>query len=177
MVRPVTIILAAIPILAAIFIVVPQLIRPEIPITAVNADDVISVEYSKQHLKQVPFGVTESIGAEETDVLTIQNDGEAVYSVTKNGYSEPDIKYQLDKSEIKKLTALVKETGFMEIPDNSYPVKSGLTEYDKFGLQITLNDKSINIQWPEQNASEEFVPPIIDQVKSDLDGITAEIIK
>jgi hypothetical protein len=169
--------LGAIPVLAAIFIVVPQLTRPEIPSSAVNSDDVISVEYNKQHLKKVSFGLTESLGADKTEVLTIGNDGETTYGVTKNGYSEPDIKYQLEKSELKKLTALIKETGFMEIPSDSFPVKTDAKEYDKFGLQVTLNGKSINLQWAEQNASQAFIPPIVTQVQSKLDGIIAKIIK
>ncbi len=177
MVRPIMLLLGAIPVLAAIFIVVPQLTRPEIPSSAVNSDDVISIEYSKQHLKKVSFGLTESLGADKTEVLTIENKGETTYGVTKNGYSEPDIKYHLEKSQLKKLTALIKETGFMEIPSDSFPVKTDAKEYDKFGLQVTLNGKSINLQWAEQNASQAFIPPIVTQVQSDLDGIVAEIIK
>src|SRR5438309_9516863 len=177
MVRPVILLLGAIPVLAAIFIVVPQLTRPEIPISAVNSGDTISLEYSKQHLKKVSFGLTESLGADTTEVLTIQKNGETIYQVTKNGYSEPDIKYQLEKSELTKLTALIKETGFIEIPSDSFPVRPDAKEYNKFGLQVTLNGKSINLQWAEQNASQAFIPPIITQVQSDLDAIIAEIIK
>lgn len=177
MVRPIILLLGAIPVLVAIFIVVPQLTRPEISTSAVNSNDVISIEYDKQHLKKVSFGLTESLGADKTEVLTIQNNGETTYQVTKNGYSEPDVKYQLEKLELKKLTALIKETGFVEIPSDSFPVKPDALEYGKFGLQVTLNGKSVNLQWAEQNASQAFIPPIVTQVQSELDGIIAEIIK
>jgi len=177
LIRPIIILLGAIPVLAALFIVVPTLLRPEIPNVAVNADDVISIEYSKQHLKKISFGLTQSIGADTTEVLTISNDGQTTYSLTKNGYSEPDKKYQLSKDEVKRLTALIKETGFMQIPTTTYPVKSDLDEYDKYGLQVTLNDKSINVQWPDQNSTQEFIPPLIGQVQDSLDAVIAEIIK
>jgi hypothetical protein len=177
MVRPIILLLGAIPVLVAIFIAVPQLTRPEISTSAINSNDVISIEYDKQHLKKVSFGLTESLGADKTEVLAIQNDGETTYQVTKNGYSEPEIKYQLEKLELKKLTALIKETGFVEIPSDSFPVKPDAVEYDKFGLQVTLNGKSVNLQWAEQNASQTFIPPIVTQVQSELDGIVAEIIK
>ena len=169
--------MGAIPILAALFIVVPTLLRPEITNVAVNSDDVISIEYSKQHLKKISFGLTQNIGAETTEVLTIANDGQASYSLTKNGYSAPDVKYQLSKEEVTRLTGLVKETGFMQIPQTSFPVKSDLTEYDKYGLQITLDGKSVNISWPDQNSTNEFIPPLISQVQTSLDGVIAEIIK
>jgi hypothetical protein len=169
--------LGAIPVLAALFIVVPTLLRPEIPNVAVNPDDTISIEYSKQHLKKISFGLTQSIGAERTEVLTIANDGQTSYSLTKDGYSEPDKKFQLPKQEVTRLTALIKETGFMQIPQTSYQVKSDLNEYDKFGLKVTLNGKSINIQWPDQNSTEEFIPPLINQVQNSLDAVITEIIK
>ena len=177
MVKPIMLLLGAIPVLAAIFIVVPQLTRPEVSSSAVNSDDVISIEYDKQHLKKVSFGLTESLGADKTEILTIQNDGETTYQVTQNGYSAPDVKYQLDKAELTKLTALIKETGFTEIPSDSFPVKPDAQEYDKFSLQVTLNGKSVNLRWAEQNASQTFIPPIITQVQSELDVIIAEIIK
>jgi hypothetical protein len=177
LVRPIIILLGAIPILAALFIIVPTLLRPEITNAAVNSDDVISIEYDKQHLKKISFGLTQNIGAETTEVLTIENDGQASYSLTKDGYSEPDKKYQLSKDEVKRLTALIKETGFMDIPQTSYQVKSDLNEYDKFGLQVTLNGQSVNIQWPDQNSTQEFIPPLISQVQNSLDAIIAEIIK
>ncbi|MHB8601670.1 MAG: hypothetical protein ACYC6W_07895 [Nitrosotalea sp.] len=177
MVRPIIILLGAIPVLAALFIVVPTLLRPEITNVAVNSDDVISIEYDKQHLKKISFGLTQSIGADTTEVLTISNDGQTTYSLTKNGYSEPDKKYQLSKDEVKRLTALIKETGFMQIPQTSYQVKSDVNEYDKFALQVTLDGKSINIQWPDQNSTQEFIPPLITEVQNSLDAIIAEIIK
>jgi hypothetical protein len=177
LVRPIMILLGAIPVLAALFIVVPTLLRPEIPNVAVNSDDVISIEYSKQHLKKISFGLTQNIGAQKTEVLTISNDGQTSYSLTKDGYSEPDKKYQLSKQQVTRLTALIKETGFMQIPQTSYQVKSDLNEYDKFGLQVTLNGKSVSVQWPDQNSTQEFIPPLITQVQNNLDAIIAEIIK
>jgi hypothetical protein len=177
LVRPIIILLGAIPVLAALFIIVPTLLRPEITNVAVNSDDVISIEYSKQHLKKISFGLTQSIGADTTKVLTIANDGQTTYSLTKNGYSEPDVKYQLSKDEVKRLTALIKETGFMEIPQTSYQVKSDVNEYEKYGLQVTLDGKSINMQWPDQNSTQEFIPPLINEVQNRMDAVIAEITK
>lgn len=171
------VLLGAIPVLAALFIVVPTLLRPEIPSVAVNPEDVISIEYSKQHLKKISFGLTQTIGADTSEVLSITNDGSATYGLTKNGYSEPDKKYQLSTDEMRKLVALIKETGFIDIPQESFPVKSDLNEYEKFGLHVTLNDKSTSLQWVNQNDSQEFIPPIIYQVQNRMDEIISEIIK
>ncbi|MGI0046428.1 MAG: hypothetical protein ACREBB_04480 [Nitrosotalea sp.] len=177
MVKPIILILGAIPILAAIFIVVPQLTRPEIQSMVVNPEDVMTLQYTKEHLVKVSFGLTQSIGADTAEVLTIQNDGSVVYSLIKNGYSEPDIKYQLSSNELSQLKALIKETGFVDIPDTVYQVKPDATNYEKYGIQATLNGKTVNIQWADQNDSQEFVPPIVTRVQSSLDNITSEITK
>ena len=76
-----------------------------------------------------------------------------------------------------KITGLIKETGFMQIPQTSFQVKSDLDEYDKFGIQVTLNGKSVKIQWPDQNSTQEFIPPLISQVQNSMDSVIAEIIK
>lgn len=177
MVKPIILILGAIPILAAIFIVVPQLTRPEIQSSAVNSEDVMTLQYTKEHLEKISFGLTQSIGADTAEVLTIQNDGSVVYSLTKNSYSEPDIKSQLSQDELMQLKALVKETGFVDIPSDVYQVKPDASNYEKYSIQVTLNGKTVNLQWADQNASQEFVPPIITQVQSSLDGIIGEITK
>jgi len=177
MVRPIMFLIGAIPVVMALLIVIPQLTKPEIPITAADSNDVISIEYSIQHLKKVPFGVTDTIGATKTELLSIQNDGNVRYSITIDGKPEPDTKDVLEKDMMKKLKALIKETGFMQIPKNSFIIKNDVSEYDKFGIKITLNGVTTNIQWPEQNATSEFIPPLIIHVKDELDGIISEIIE
>lgn len=177
MTRLLLLLIGAIPVLAAVFIVIPQITRPEIPITAVDPNDVLLIEYSKQHLKRVDFGVTERLGAQETELLLIQDNGKITYSVTKNGYPQPDLKSILEKSKLKQLTALIKETGFMQIPKDSFATKSNIDEFSKYTVKVTLNDKSRIIQWADQNATEDFVPPLVTQVQLELDNIIAEIME
>lgn len=175
MAKPIVLILAAIPILAAIFIVVPALTRPQVPSSEVNSDDTLTLQYTKEHLQKISFGVTQSVGADTAEVLTIQNDGSAVYSLTKNGYSNPDVKFQLSNENVTSLKSLIKETGFTAIPDTVYQTKPDASNYEKYGLSVTLDGKTVNLQWADANASQEFVPPIITQVQSTLDGIIGEI--
>jgi len=177
MVRPIMILIGAIPVVMALLIVIPQLTKPEIPVTAADSNDIISIEYSIQHLKKIPFGITDTVGATKTELLSIQNDGNVRYSVMIDGKPEPDIETILEKDTMKKLKALIKETGFMQIPKNSFTVKNDVSEYDKFRIKITLNGIASNVQWPEQNATSEFIPPLITHVKDELDGIISEIIE
>ena len=70
--------------------------KNEIPISAANSYDKIEIEYTKHQLKKISFGVTERTGAQKTEILLIKNDGELKYSVTEQGYLQPDIKSKLD---------------------------------------------------------------------------------
>ena len=61
--------------------------------------------------------------------MLIKNDGEMKYSVTEQGYVQPDIKSKLDEDKLNKIKALIKETGFIEIPSESFPIMENATEY------------------------------------------------
>ncbi len=165
----------AIPVIVALLISVPLLTRSDIPFSAANPYDTIEIEYTKHQLKKVSFGVTEREGAQKTEILLIKNDGETKYTVTKEGYPQPEIKSELSEEKILKLTALIKETGFIAIPSESFPVMDNVTDYQKSNVKITLNGQVKQIHWPEQNATAKFIPPIITMVETQLDQIIEQI--
>ncbi len=177
MVKRMYIALGAIPVIVALLISVPLIMRNEIPISAANSFDTIEIEYTKHQLKKVSFGITERVGAQKTEILLIKNNGELKYSVTNQGYLQPDIKSKLDEAKLNKLRALIKETGFIAIPSESFPIFENATEYQKSNVKVTLNGRVNQIHWPQQDVTAGFIPPIIIMVESELDSIIAEISK
>jgi len=174
MVRPVVLIIGAIPIIFALLIAIPMVTQLEIPRSAVVPEDEIEIEYTKHQLRVVSFGLTQRTGSEFTEILTVKNDGEIRYSVVDEGFPQPEKKSRIDKEKLKKLTAIIKETGFMQIPTESFPVREDVEEYQKSTIKVTLNGITRQIHWPEQNATDEFVPPIITLVELELDQIIRE---
>ena len=77
--------------------------------------------------------------------------------------------------KLNKIRALIKETGFIAIPSESFAILDDATEYQKSNVKITLNGQVNQIHWPEQNATSGFIPPIITMVESELDQIMSEI--
>ena len=177
MVKPIVLALGAIPAIIAILIAVPLLTKPDIPYSASTPNDKIEIEYTKHQLKKISYGVTERVASQKTEILVIKNDGEIRYSLTEAGYPNPDIKSKMDDEKHKKLKALIKETGFIAIPSESFPILENVTEYQKSNVKVTLNGKVNQIHWPEQNATAKFIPPIITMVKSQLDQIIEQIGK
>ena len=177
MVKISILIVGAIPVIFAILIAVPLMTQQEVPFTAVVPDDRITIEYTKHQLKLVSFGVTERAGSQFTEILTIKDDGGIKYSVIEEGYPKPEKKSTLPSGNLTKLTALIKETGFMEIPSESFPVKEDVSDYQKSTVKVTLNGQSRQINWVEQNATEKFIPPIITQLELQLDKIIEQLIE
>jgi len=177
MVKPLILAVGAIPAFFAILIMVPMLTTPEIPISAINSNDTIEIEYTKHDLTTISFGVTEKIVAQNTQILTIKNDGTAEYNEIREGSDQSQITSSISNQQLQKLTALIKETGFMSIPKEPFPIIDDVADYTKSTIKITLNGTETQIFWPEQSATEKFIPPIITMIESELDQIINQIIE
>ena len=177
MVKPTVIAICSIPVIFALLIAIPMLTSTDIPISAINPNDKLEIEFTKHDLRIVSFGVTDKAVADSTRVLIIENDGTVQYTEIKDGVNKSQITSSISDEQLQKLTALVKETGFMSIPKESFPIKDDVEIYTKFTIKITLNDARTQIFWPEQDATEKFIPPIITMLESELDGIISQIIE
>ncbi len=177
MVKISMLIVGAIPIIFAILIAVSLITQQEVPPTAFLPGDKITIEYTKHQLKIFSFGVTERAGSQFTEILTINDDGEIKYGVVEEGNPKSDKKSTIDPEKLIKLTALIKETGFMEIPTESFLVRENVTDYQKSVIKVTLNGQTHQINWVEQNATDKFIPPIITMVELELDQIIKQLIE
>ena len=174
MVKPVLIIAGAIPVIFAILLIIP-LTNPEIPITAIDPNDIVEIEFTKHHLTKISFGITERLGAQQTEILIIQNNGEMEYTVVNDGISSTEKTSKIDSEKRTKLIAMIKETGFMAIPFDSFVIKDGIDNFVKYGVKITYNEQVNQLFWPEQIATDQLIPPIITEVEIGLEDILNSI--
>jgi hypothetical protein len=175
MVKPIILAIGSIPVILAILIVIPMVTMEEIPTTAINPNDKIQIEFTKHDLRIVSFGVTDKTIADNTQVLTIENDGTVQYTEIKDGVNKSQFTSSISNEQLQKLGAMIKETGFMSIPKESFPIKDDVESYTKFTVKITLNDAKTQIFWPEQDATEKFIPPIVTMLESELEEIIISI--
>ena len=177
MAKPIIFVIMAIPVILAFLIMIPLLTQTEIPSAAVNPNDTIHIEYTKHDLRVISFGVTEKTAAESTEILIIKNDGTSQYNkITEDG-GQSQIMSSVSDEKLQKLTALIKETGFISIPKESFPIQEDVTDYTKSTIKITLNGQKSQIFWPDQDATDKFIPPIITMLESELDEIVKQIIE
>ena len=177
MAKPIIFVIMAIPVILAFLIMIPLLTETEIPSAAVNPNDTIHIEYTKHDLRVISFGVTEKTAAESTEILLIKNDGTAQYNkITEDG-GQSQIMSSINDEKLRKLTALIKETGFMSIPKESFPIQEDVTDYTKSTIKITLNGQKSQIFWSDQDSTDRLIPPIITMIESELDEIVKQIIE
>ena len=175
MVKPIILAIGSIPVILAILIVIPMVTMEEIPTSAINPNDKIQIEFTKHDLRIVTFGVTDKTIADSTQVLTIENDGAVQYTEIRDGVNKSQFTSSISNEQLQKLSAMIKETGFMSIPKESFPIKDDVESYTKFTIKITLNDAKTQIFWPEQDATEKFIPPIVTILESELEDIINQI--
>ena len=176
MVKPVLLVAGVIPVIFAIIIVIPLVTTPEIPSTAIDPSDKSEIEFTTHHLRNVSPGITDRITADQTEIIVIKNDGTVTYSITKDGEVSLPKTVKIENAQRIKLVAMIKETGFLALPFESFLIKEGTETYQKYGLKITLNDDTNQLYWPEANATEKMIPPIITMVQEELESIM-EIIR
>jgi len=175
MVKPILVVGGAIPIILAIIIVIPLVTTPEIASTAIDPLDKSEIEFTTHHLRNISPGITDRITADQTEIIVIKNDGTVLYSITKDGKVSPQKTIKIDNAQRMKLVAMIKETGFLSIPFESFSIKEGIDSYQKFGLKITLNENTNQLYWPEQDATDQMIPPIITMVQEELEAIMQSI--
>jgi len=175
MVKSILLLAGAIPVILAVLLIIPLVTYPEIPIVAVDPDDNVQIEFTKHELIKSSFGVTERFGAKQTEIISIENDGSLRYSLIDNGVPIPEKKSLIDKTTKMKLSAMIKETGFLAIPTDSFSIRDDINEFVKYGVKITYNGKVSQLYWPEQDATEEFIPPMITMIQEELENIMNEI--
>jgi len=175
MVKPVVMIFFAIPVILAVVIAIPLITSIEVPVTAVDKFDVIEIEYTKHNLTKVSFGVTERMVSEKSEILIIKNNSDVIYTVVEDGVAKPNIASKIAEDKKTRIIAMIKETGFMAIPTDSFLINNNIDKYLKSNVKITLNGKTTQIFWPEQDSTEQLIPPIVTYVETELDSIINEI--
>ncbi|MGH9877528.1 MAG: hypothetical protein ACRD5H_07805 [Nitrososphaerales archaeon] len=135
---------------------------------ATNTPTEMRIEFIKEEMKRVSFGVTESVGAEKSETLTIMDDGTAFYNVNVEGERGSQTKFQAGAQELKRIKALIAETGFMQIPREQFEPRDGVMEFTRYTLTATLGSSTKTIQWVDEESSKDSVPALLARLKDSL---------
>ena len=157
---------AVIPIMIALVIAIPKISPSDQTVTSTSAQ--IRIEFVKEDMKRVSFGVTETIGAQKSETLIINNDGTAFYNVNVEGEKGSQTRFQVGAQELKRIKALVSETGFMQLPKEQFDARDNATEFTRYTLTVSLNGSSKTVQWVDESSSKDFVPALLTKLRDTL---------
>ena len=159
---------AVIPIIIALVIAIPKISPGGQTVTSEPSQ--MRIHFVTENMKRISFGVTETIGAQKSETLIISNDGSALYNVNVEGGKGSQTKFQVDASELKRIKALVVETGFMQIPKEKFDARENATEFTRYTLTVSLNGGAKTVKWVDESSSKDFVPALLYMLRDTLLG-------
>lgn len=163
---------AIIPIIIALAIAIPK-ISPSADQAPAASVSLVRIEFIKEDIKRVSYGVTERAGALKSEALTIDGKGRAFYDVRVEGEKGSQTRFQVSSQDMKRLNALIADTGFMQIPKSDFAVKDDASEFTRYTLNVNLGNQAKMVQWADESASKDFVPPLLTKISDTL----TEIVK
>lgn len=123
----------------------------------------LGIEYSRQQVERTETGFV----TQRTDLLSIKEDGSATYTPA-NGQEKS---VTVTSEELRRIKALITETGFLRIPVTNYSQSDDAGEFTRYALRVRADDGQKTFNWVSVEASASVVPPIITNVGSHLDAI------
>ena len=135
----------------------------------------LSVDYERQNFTGIA-------GTGSSELLSISSDGSAKYSaLDNNGAVQLSRNFKLSDEEEAHLHSLIAETGFLNMPDASYPQSANATQFTRYSIAVSAVQGQAGasgsapvtktVTWVNLEASRTTVPPIIRNIGMDLDEI------
>jgi len=157
---------AAIPIIIALIIAIPKISPGDQPTNSTPAQ--MRIQFAVEEMKRVSFGVTETIGAKKSETLIINNDGTALYNVDVEGEKGSQTRFQVAVQELKRIRAIIAETGFMQISKEQFGPRDNATEFTRYTLTASLDGSAKTIQWVDESSSKDSVPALLTMLRDTL---------
>lgn len=152
---------AAIPIVIALVIAIPK-ISPGGEQTATSTTaSFMRIEFTKEDVRVISFGVTERVGALRSESLVIDEKGQAFYDVKVEGEKGSQNRFKVSSQDMKRLKSLITDTGFMQIPKSEFEAKEDVEEYTRFTIKVDLDGQEKTVQWADPSVAQDFVPPLL----------------
>ncbi len=160
---------AVIPIIVILVIAIPKISPGDQPST--TAASLFRIEFIKEDMKRISFGVTERAGALTSEKLIIDEKGRALYDVRVEGEKGSQTRFQVSLLDVKRLKALITDTGFMQIPKSEFATKEDAVEFTRYTLKVDLGSQAKTVRWADESSSKDFVPPLLTMLSDSITKI------
>ena len=136
----------------------------------------LSIQFTKEDMKRVGFGVVERVAAERIERIIINDDGKGFYTM-QQGSNTIQKEFTIDKDTLKRIRSLISDYGLLSVNINKESIDDE-NEFLRYTLSITLDGNTKVIRWVERLNVDEMkpadVPPLLIRVRDVLLSIMSK---
>ncbi|MFN4337378.1 MAG: hypothetical protein ACK4FV_07400 [Candidatus Nitrosocaldus sp.] len=137
----------------------------------------ISIQFTKEEMRRVSFGVVERFAAEKVESISIQADGRALY-IMQQGINSIQKEFSITREMLKTIESFIIDTGLFDMTPNLRDEVESSDTFTRYTVIIILDGKSKSIRWAEDIRTDEFapsdVPPLLIRLRCMLMHIMSE---
>lgn len=163
---------AMIPIIIALTIAIPKISTGGDQTSATAT--LTRIEFVKEDMKRITYGVTERAGAIKSESLIIDERGQAFYNMHAEGGKSAQTRFQINQQEMSRIKGMITDTGFMQIPKSEFAAKDDVSEFTRYVLRVHLDAHSKTVQWVDRDSAKDLVPPLLIMIGDTLTEIVEE---
>lgn len=143
-----------------------------------DANNVVSIEYGKQYMFRNGSNPEQLNHASLYAVfLTLENNGSANYNKLDMNGNHYTKNFSINGTELRKLKALVLETGFIHIPEQDGTANQIPGNYTKYQLKVTVNNLQKVMSYSDPSARGVTVPPIVTGIAGELEYLLSRNVE
>ena len=136
----------------------------------------LSIQFTKEDMKRVGFGVVERVAAERLEKIIINDDGKGFYTM-QQGSNTIQKEFTIDNDTLKRIRSLINDYGLLSVNINRESIDDE-NEFLRYTLSITLDGNTKVIRWVERLNVDEMkpadVPPLLIRVRDVLLSIMSK---
>ncbi|MEM1942105.1 MAG: hypothetical protein QW248_04510 [Candidatus Nitrosocaldus sp.] len=137
----------------------------------------ISLQFTREEMRRVSFGIVERFAAEKVESMSIQADGRALYSM-QQGINNVQREFRVPSERLKSIQSFISDTGLFDaVPHLKDEVGSSDT-FTRYTVTVTLDGSSKSLRWAESIRTDEFapsdVPPLLIRLRCMLMQVMSE---
>ncbi len=137
----------------------------------------ISIQFTREEMRRVSFGVVERFAAEKVESISIQPDGRALY-IMQQGINSVQKEFNIPRDRLRAIESFIRDTGLLDLTLNLRDEVEGSDTFTRYTVTTILDGKSRSIRWSEGMRADEFapsdVPPLLTRLRCMLMQIMSE---
>ncbi len=116
----------------------------------------VSIQFVKEEMRRVGFGVVERTAADKSESISIDYDGKGLYTLQR-GAEGIQKEFRLDDGTVKRIRSLITDYGLLSIDMNRDSIE-GEDHFIRYTLKVNMDGGSKVIRWVERVEKDPFRP-------------------